>query len=146
MNYISYRISLFKLNRQRNKVDKYYKKEYQEAKKTGDGSKIQEVGSLASFELQEVDDEIQYLEQRYIIDRARHMLLAVPSIIDQEKGGLWTQSNTTGKWLLTTEGLRQLRAAVRTEKKERTDSLSRVITIIVGLIGAITGLIAVIMN
>lgn len=146
MNYISYRVLLFKLYRQRNKVDKYYKKEYQEAKKTGDRDKVQEVGSLTSFELQEVDDEIQYLEQRYIIALARQMLLAVPPVIDEEKGGLWEQSNSTGKWLLTVEGLRQLRATVRAEKKERTDALSRWVTIIVGLIGAITGLIAVIMK
>ncbi|MDP3027901.1 MAG: hypothetical protein Q8O04_00075 [Deltaproteobacteria bacterium] len=144
MNFFSYRSSLFKLSRQRREIDRYYKKQYAEAKKTSDNKKIGDISSVAPHELEEVDDEIHYLEQRYLISIATRMLLPVPPVISEEKGGRWEQSDVTGKWQLTSEGMRELRQLIRTEKKESTELLTRWITIIVGLIGAITGLVAVI--
>ncbi len=144
MNLFSYRGSLFKLSRQRRKIDKYYKKQYAEVKKTGDKKKIEDIEILAPHELEEVDDEIHYLQQRYLISKATKMLLQIPPVISEEKGGRWEQSNVTGKWQLTNEGMRELRQNIRTEQKESTELLARWITVIIGLIGALTGLVAII--
>jgi hypothetical protein len=144
MNYLSYRLSLNKLYRKRNRIDKYYKKQYEEAKKEKNSKKREEISSYASMELNVIDDDIFYLEHRYLTSVATRLLLSIPPFVSEEKGGLWEQSQLTGKWHLTSEGIRKLRGEIRTEKKERTDLLSRWIAIIIGLIGAITGLVAVI--
>lgn len=144
MNFFSYRGALFRLSLRRRKIDKYYKKQYSEAKKTGDKKKIEDIEIVAPHELDEVDDEIHYLQQRYLISIATKMLLQVPPVMSEEKGGQWEQSNVTGKWQLTSEGMRELRQLIRTEQKESTELFARWITIIVGLIGALTGLVAII--
>lgn len=144
MNYFSYRISLNKLNKQRNKIDKPYKKQYDEAKKEKDEEKKEEIASLAIYELGEIDDEILFLEQRYLRSIATKYLIQLPPVIEEEKGGLWERSQYNGNYRLTNEGIRQLRSEIRKERKERTDLLTRWISILIGLIGAITGLVAVI--
>lgn len=142
MNYISYRVSLYKLNRQRNKTDKYHDKEYERAKKQGDRDEIEKAMSLASHELHEIEDEILHLEYSYLMSIASKMLLPTPT--SDKEGKLWEQSRYTGKWRLTSKGILELRGLIRKEKKEKTELLVRWISIIIGLIGAITGLVAVI--
>lgn len=146
MNYFSYRFSLSKLNRQRSKIDKSYKKQYDEAKKEKDEEKKQEISSLAIYELDEIDDEILFLEHQYLRSISTKHLIQVPPVIEREKGGLWERSRYNGKYRLTNEGIRQLRSEIRKERKERTELLARWISILIGLLGAITGLVAVIKN
>ena len=146
MNYLSYRFSLNKLYRKRNRIDKQYKKEYEKAKKDKDNGKKQEISLVASTERDEIGDDIRYLEHRYLTSVAERLLLPVPPFVSEERGGLWEQTQMTGKWCLTSEGIRKLRGEIRTEKKERTELLARWISIIIGLIGAITGLMAVILD
>ena len=126
MNYFSYRISLFKLSSRRCKIDKLYKKQYEEAKKDKDEEKKEEVASLASYELGGIEDEILYLEHCYLTSIATKLLLPVPPFANEEKGGLWTRSQHTGKYHLTTEGIIKLRGDIRKEKKGKNGIICKV--------------------
>lgn len=117
MNHITYRLALIKLYRQKRMLDKQYKRDFAEAKKSNDREKIELVNSMASADYFEVEDEIQYTEQQYLQTVARKMLLPIPPYKKKEDGGLWEESFITGKRMLTTEGIKQLRSTIRTEKK-----------------------------
>lgn len=146
MNYLSYRVTLHKLSSERNKIDNRYKKEYEKAIKEKDEEKRNEIRDDALMELNEIDDQILYLEHQYLRSEATKYLLPIPPVVTEDKGGLWEQSRHTGKYHLTNKGLAQLRVEVRNEKKERTELLAQRISIIIGLIGAIIGLVAVMKN
>lgn len=144
MYYFSYRLSLCKLNRRRSKIDKSYKKQYEQAKKEGSEERTDEIAADASYALGEIDDEILYLEHCYLTSVAKKLLLPVPPFATKENGGMWEKSNITRKWRLTSKGITELRDIIRKERKERTELLARWISMLIGLIGAITGLVAVI--
>lgn len=57
---------------------------------------------------------------------------------------VWEESTYTNEHILTDEGLAKLRSAIRNERHERFRGAFSWISIIIGLIGALTGLFAVI--
>lgn len=144
MNCFSYRKSLSKLNSQRNRIEKSYGKQHEQAEREGDEKKKEEILDLVLYELGEIDDDILYLEHRYLTSVAAKLLLPAPPVINEEKGGLWERSKYSGKYHLTSEGIRRLRGDIRKERKERIELLALRISIIIGLIGALIGLVAVI--
>ena len=141
MNYFSFKISLYKLNRRRKKEHKILSKLIEEAEKKSGREAAEEVYQSESFELQMTEDEITYLITRYLISKAEKMLLPTPPTTD--KDGLWEPSHYTGKWALTAKGITELNRLIRQERVERLELASKWVTILIGLIGAITGLVAV---
>lgn len=145
MNCLSYRIALFKLNRKRSKQASVISKLIEEARKTGGEIKAQEVRESESFDLDMIDDEILSLLSRYHMSEAVKRILPIPPFSEEDE--MWECSNFTGKHHLTEKGIREVRGIIRKDKKERMELLSYWypwIGILFGLIGAITGLIAVI--
>ncbi len=142
MNFISYRLALFKLNRKRGEVVKAISKLAEEARKTGGERRAQEIWQTESFDIDMVDDEILGLVTRYLVNKANKRFLPVPSL--SEGSDIWDRSNFTGKYHLTDKGIREIRKMVRQDMKENIEILSPYVTILFGLIGAATGLIAVI--
>jgi hypothetical protein len=117
----------------------------EEARKTGGEIKAQEVRESESFDLEMIDDEILGLHSRYLVSKAVKRILPIPPF--SEEDDIWERSNFTGKHHLTEKGIREVRGIIRNEKKERMELLSYWypwIGVLFGLIGAITGLIAVI--
>jgi hypothetical protein len=145
MNYLSYRIGLFKLNRKRKKEVSIVSKLAAEARKTGGDRKAQEVWQSESFDIDMIDDEILALRSRYLISKAFKRFLPTPGV--SEKDGMWEHSNFTGKYHLTEEGIREVHGMIRKDTKEIMELLSYWspwIGLLIGLIGAITGLVAII--
>ena len=144
MNWFSYRISLYKLQRERNKERKTLFKLIEETKKK-DGQKIaNEMYQTESVNLNIIDGELIYLKTRYLISIAEKMSLPTPRL--NEKDGMWEESHYTNKWQLTNKGITEIRKLIRQERKEKLELVSHWATILIGIIGAITGLIAVIMR
>ena len=66
----------------------------------------------------------------------------MPEINDTD--GTWQRGQTFEGRFLTDQGASRLRALLRAERKERYESWSRWIALAIGLIGAATGLVAVV--
>ncbi|MBI5453613.1 MAG: hypothetical protein HY956_03195 [Deltaproteobacteria bacterium] len=144
MNILSYRISLYKLTRERDKEDKRVSKLVNEAERKGGRAAGEQEWAAERFEFSRIDDEISYLNGRFLINKAERMSIPTPPITD--KDDLWESSNYTGRWFLTTKGIAKVRQLIRQEQKVRLEIASHWAGIIIGIIGAITGLIAVIMK
>jgi len=142
MNHFSYRKALYKLNRERQKASEALSKLVEEARKKGGEAKAQEVYQNGSFDLDMIDDKILGLVSRYLVYKANKRFLPVPSLSEEDE--LWERSNFTGRYHLTGKGITQVRKMIRSDTKETIEILSPYVGILFGLIGAITGLIAVI--
>lgn len=144
MNYFSYRRSLHKLSCKRDREDKRLWKLVGEAEKAGGHEAANEVYQTESFDFSLIEDKIAHLKTQYLISKAEKMSLPTPSVTD--KDGLYEISNYTRKWCLTNKGISEIRKLIRQERKEKLELWSHWATILIGVIGAVTGLIAVIMR
>ena len=144
MNYFSYRKSLRKLSCKRDREEKRLWKLVGEAEKTGGHEAANEEYQCESLDIMFIEDEIARLKTQYTISKAEKMSLPTPSVTD--KDGLWEMGNYTRKWCLTNKGITEMRREIRKERKEILELWSHWATILIGLIGAVTGLIAVIMS
>jgi hypothetical protein len=144
MNYISYRWSLYKLHRIKNKAEKIFKRKIEEARKTCGLKKVYEVMSTESYDVDLVKDEIADLMTKYLRATSEKMSLPFPPFSTDSQ--LWEESHITGRRHLTNNGITYVRNLIRKEKRERLQIISQWIAIIIGLIGALTGLLAIILK
>jgi len=84
--------------------------------------------------------------QQKIIRKARRLMIPVPrqdidKIVEEREDDNWYYG--VSDVLLKDEAIAKLRREIRAEQKERFDTYARWITLIVGLIGAATGLVSV---
>lgn len=117
MNYISYRWQLKKRHLSREKTVATYKrlqKQAEQAQKSRED--IDSLISEAMFELDMVDDEIETLESRYLIESARRMVLPIPEF--EQTGEFWKESLVSGRYRLTKQAMMNLRGLVRKERRE----------------------------
>jgi hypothetical protein len=70
------------------------------------------------------------------------MLIPVPEF--KTEGGAWMESQETGLYHLTPHALHELRAAIRAEKKARREEWTIWLALLIGAIGALSGLVAII--
>ncbi|MDP8244804.1 MAG: hypothetical protein P9L94_12025 [Candidatus Hinthialibacter antarcticus] len=139
MNYIHYRYSLWKLQNSRNSTTNSFQKDIKNAKNNNKSrDEISGIRSQAWFETDCIDEEIDDLNTRYWTDLARRYCLPIPAI-DRE-ANKWTEGKYNGKRCLTKEAVLELRTLVR---KEREVYLIW-IAAFTGVLGALTGLIAII--
>jgi hypothetical protein len=141
MNFLSYRIKLFKYSRESEQIRKSYLKDLDVAKKKGDREEIQSLLSALQYEQSEPEDKIKLLKTHYLISIADKLSLPTPPIT--EKDERWEKGDFLDRYVLTNKGITELRGLIRQENKEKHEIILRWIPIIIGLIGAITGLVAV---
>jgi len=138
---LQYRLSLRKLFNKRAKVKKLYEKDRKKAAKDGKPyAEIESIWSLESFEVHEIDEEIKVLVTTHL-NTANRLLVPIPDIKNET---MWMKLDTDSQMALTPIGISELRSTIRKEKQEKKVNLSFWLTALIGLIGAITGLIAII--
>lgn len=145
MNKISYRWKLGKLHRLRScKVDEYKRLQEEARKAQKSRENIESLINEEIFEVDQIDDEIETLECRYVIESDRKLVLPIPEF---DKGSnTWTESRITGRFRLSKEAMCEIRSMVRKERKERREGMLlwlSALTALTGIIGALSGLIAV---
>jgi adenylate kinase family enzyme len=91
--------------------------------------------------------EDSYLTTR-LLQQARRLRVPIPyhRNPDGSESDHWYEGSQTGEWYLSTNGIRSLRQEIRQELKDRHESRSHYLiwlTALTGVIGSITGLIAV---
>jgi hypothetical protein len=98
----------------------------------------------------EVNDELKWLDSRRLTRKAGLLRLPVPSRDGDDGAQYWTRSELSGRYYLTDYGVRKVRAEIRAELKARDERLlawlGLFVSAIVGVLGAITGLVAVARN
>lgn len=144
MNYLKYRISLYKLHKKRDKAYANLSKQVDDARKSGGEEEAQMVWQTESYDLDMVDEEISILRTRYWRSKAAKMILEVPPITD--KDGFWETGHCTNRWFLTFKGITELRQLIRKERKETFELFLPWLSLLTGLIAAIAGLILTIKN
>lgn len=139
---IAYRFRLGALQRDRAKTVRHYREPAKEARARRDWDAVQEAEQSEWFEVSLLDEEIDYLVSQRLLNRAERVIVAVPP--DGEE--FWEKGHQTGRRYLTRRGIIELRASLRKEASERSSLLLAWGGWATGLIGALTGLAAVLMN
>lgn len=141
-NQITFQLKLIKLQRSRQKVLTAFQDRFAEAVGKGRSSEAKEgLRHDERFALDEWDNEIDVLTTAHLLQQARRLQLPIPNPDDDQ---YWIESSMFGGKHLTAAGVTKLRSEIRTERKARWDFLSGQITLLIGLLGAIIGVLSVI--
>ncbi len=92
------------------------------------------------LEIHAIEYERRLMAQHRLIYKASRLLLPIPSLENKE---IWEEDEYDSVRLLKPASVDDLRIAIRNELKARRDLLIGWIIPLIGLIGAITGLLAV---
>jgi hypothetical protein len=136
-DWIKYRWNLNKLYAKRNKKMKKFEKTRKKAK-TEESEDPWDEEAIVYNDFQQ---EINSLISGRFCQIANKLLVPLPDYNDKE--GYWTQYQPDGWYYLTVKGIWELKKLIRKEKKERRDGFIIWISTLTGIIGATTGLVAV---
>ena len=101
---------------------------------------LHEISSEASQDDDILTDEIERLVTDHLTAHANRLFISIPERTDQT---IWRESSYGEGHLLTVKGIATLRTGVRAEQKECREFIVTVLATLIGIIGAITGLVAV---
>jgi hypothetical protein len=138
-----------RLEWQRTLLDRAYARDIAAARKQKDNDKVEKLESQHRYEMElHEEDEDAYISKR-LLYKARRLRVPIPRLhtSDGQESEHWHQSNYTGLWHLTNLGITSLRSEIRNEIKARHESRSHWVvwlSALTGVVGAITGLVAVI--
>ncbi len=114
----------------------------------GEGRERKLSGYFAERDL--VAEELEELRTQQLLRKAHRFDVLIPDMpyqSDREEDDNWVRGSATGRWLLKGAGRRLIQKQIRDERKsrfeERTRWLALLISLLVGLIGALTGLVSV---
>lgn len=142
---LRFSLAVRRLIKQQNETDKTYKDSIQ-AERQGQNryEEIEGIRAEAGHYWFEIEDEISRLRTRYLCRTANRLILPIPN---RKNDKMWedTTSDAIEK-VLTTAGIAELRSLIRKEKKERVEQAAILIAALTGIIGTITGLLAVVLK
>src|SRR5215213_9664932 len=128
--------------------DAQYRRAVSQAREAKDWDRVQQLEQERRWEQQ---DEFEWTEiqfTRRLVARGRKLRVPIPARPHgDEDSEHWSLSRSNGEWYLTTAGVTVLRDGIRTEEKWRREQRAHYlswITALTGLVGTITGLLAVI--
>ena len=140
--HLKYHIRLTRFQFQRTRIAKAQAGAIRAARRAWKSpEEIEQLAYGEDRELEEVDEELSALITDHLISQARRLLLPVPERSDQDS---WQECAVyVSRHVLTDRGIANLRTAIRTECKARIELAVIVTAVVTGLIGATTGLVAV---
>ena len=133
----------------RARIERGYHRDIAAAKSAKDHERVEGLEANMRFELDmQSEEESSYLT-RQLLRSARRLHVPIPSMHgpDGTESEQWYQGSQTGHWCLTLSGVRRLREEIRSEQKARHEHRAQLVvwlSALTGIIGAITGLVAVI--
>lgn len=138
--YLSYKWQLWKIEHWRAKLHKDFEEKARQLRK--DKSKSQndfaELDSEEYYETRMIDEEVNLLYSRRLLDEANRCAVEIPQGEDS-----WASTEDGSRNYLTYAGRLALRERIRPLKDDDFQEWSRWVPIIFGLIGALTGLFAI---
>ena len=129
-------------------LERAYARDIATAQNSSDSTRVEELESNRRFELERHDEEEDSHLTHRLLARARRLRLPIPHVYnpDNTVSEYWREGRHSGRWLLTTQGVAALRDEIRRELKARHELRAHWVVwlaALTGLIGAITGLVAV---
>lgn len=137
LEYIKYRYRLWKLRRGKSKLKLKYDSFIEEAKKDKDERESRIAEAMAFLRLE--DQNIRELHTRYLRHIAKTIMVPLP---DSKDESYWERDGYSPP-ILTEKGIYELNKSIRSEKKERREVIFSWVTIAIGLIGTLIGLISI---
>lgn len=134
---------LWRLEREHKKLEKKFRPLLVEAKKKKDADKYELLLYEWLSEKELIEDAFNSLASWSLIRKAGKLNLPIPPHSD---GEMWQPSPTTRIPCLTAKGRNELRTLIRKEKRARYEEWATWIPLLIGLIGAVTGLLAVLLS
>jgi hypothetical protein len=105
---------------------------------------IQRLDHDAWFEQRLIDEDISILTTDRLLRRAQRHFVPVPSI---KEDSMWTKCEVTeNRYILTSSGINKVRSLLRSEQKEGLEFILKILAALTGIVGAITGLVAVLLK
>jgi hypothetical protein len=132
-------------------IDKAYQRDIAEAKRREDRDGVRALEFAHMEELALLSEEQEALFTRHLLKTARRLKVPIPRHHDEEGGimGQWEQGSRLGMWYLTPSGISELRSSVRSEMRWHIERRAHWVTwfaALTGILGALTGLLAIILN
>jgi hypothetical protein len=138
--------ALWKAQRERRNLDKLYRPLIAKAEKEKNHEEMQSLEAEYGFERGLVNDKISSLESARIQEEAERLCIPVPKYSSESEA--WEKGFQPNFVYLSVKARADLRTHIRKERRERIEHwtlfLKDVIVPLVGLLGAIMGLISVI--
>jgi|GEM_PF-1280977 len=103
-------------------------------------AEVDDLERWAYMDVEAIEEDIALLAQRRLFRRASRLLVPTPR---HDEKGMWDRSPVTGWYLLTRDGIKQLRAEIRQERRERREGILTWGPMATGIIGSLIGLLAV---
>jgi len=124
------------------KKDNIYKRYLLDIKGVSANEK-REIGGEASTADSLVEEQIDSLITSHLIRRARRLFIPVPARSEED---MWNKLSYESGRTLTAHGITELRKRIRSENRDRRGVLIAVLSTLTGIIGALTGLVAIFMK
>jgi hypothetical protein len=140
--WLQYEFNAARLQRDRQRVVNAYKKDYAEAKAARKSSdELAQIEATEMFEVEMIDDELRVMQTHRIQRQASWLDVPVPpAVFYGNMSKDWIRTRSTGEIYLSPSAYADLRAAIRTELKERREQSTWWVPLAVGIIGALIGL------
>ncbi|CAE6708389.1 hypothetical protein PQQ59_18455 [Paraburkholderia aspalathi] len=134
----------------RSYIDKHYSKKLLEAKKASVSlDRLSSIQDEFHMELSIIDEEVYHRISNQLLEKAFWLRVQVPPVWDQEtahESDDWTKTPFSDTYVLSEAGTAKVRELVRVEEKWRQERRAHWVAYIAaatGLIGALSGLVAV---
>jgi hypothetical protein len=132
----------------RSRIESGYARDIVAARRAKNHDEVLSLESARLFELGLQQEEEDSHLTKQLRRKARRLRVPIPRV-SNEDGSIsdqWYEGSQTGGWYLTDGGIRSLREEIRKEQKARHEGRAQFIvwlSAITGIVGAITGLVAV---
>lgn len=140
---------LWRLRWQLARAERLWNRDMEKARERKVGrEKLEEIQLGWWADTDEIREEMETLQTRRLLRKAHRLDVPYPHrpVGNQQKDENWVQGSMTGSWFLTTTGINKVRSDIRTEIRARHEARGHWIawiSAITGLVGALTGLFAV---
>lgn len=134
------KLHLYRLKKKLRKLRGEYEADIKKAKK--DGKSQDEIEDIIAemFGCCEDDEfEIEKIITKELIHKARKYYIELP---DRKDENIW--KNNFGSYILTDHGKSIISKQIKVHRREDYEFIIKIISVLIGLVGALTGLIAVI--
>ncbi len=129
------------------KLNEEYKTKVDEANKSGDREKSDELQFHWSGELDQIWHPVFARQSEKLIAKARKYGVKVPSLPQTYNCTEdWTLSQSTGGWFLSDETKQRLKLEIRTEKRQSDDELRKWATTIFAGLAFVLGVLALVVK
>lgn len=145
LNYLKFKIKLKNLYKTKSKLQNAYQYDIKAAyEQNVKNEKIEYIRDCAYHETRMIDEEISLLVTDYWLEISNQYFLPLPSKKDED---MWEECCIMSRRkVLTNKGISELRSELYTYKDSKYRTELKLITALTGMVGAATGLLAIILT